>query len=378
MSGSTRRQERTITVETEALGVVRVRRVSLGGMARIAERMRAEGSHDETALGEALVAEVVVAGLEDRGAALTGEGSAATGQGADGAASAADEDLGARLARLSDEDRRSIAAAVLTLEGVKGAGDGVLEDPRATLARRYSHVLETQRHHGPSTQAAADPGADPAGPVPTREGEDPEVGQIALFQNLQPPRPATGATPPAGEPARATPSARPPPAWERERASLQADVADLEALLAQHAGQREALESSVAAAGEQVRAAQQVARRQRWLAAAALALVVVVSGAQFIWIGVLRRDVAEQRAQFEARLQTQQLALEEAQRAAAQASARAERLAATRAPAAARSGAPAKGAAATKSPTRRASPAKSSPAKSPPAKASSTGTATKP
>jgi hypothetical protein len=365
MSASTRRQERTITVDTQALGAIRVRRISLGGMARIAERMRAEGSHDETALGEALVAEVVVAGLEGRGGAGTGEA-------ADDASGAAGEDLAARLARLSDEDRRSIAAAVLTLEGVKGAGDGVFEDPRATLARRYSHVLETRRDHETPAQAAPDSGAG-HGPAAAPQGEDPGAGQIALFENLQPPRP-----PPAGEPARAAPSARAPQAWESERASLQAEVADLEALLARQAEQRDALEASVGAAGEQVRDAQRVARGQRWLAAAALALVVVVAGAQFIWIGVLRRDVAEQRAQFEARLQTQQQALEEAQRAAAQANARAERLAATRTPASAKSGAPAKGAAATKSSTRRSTPAKSSPAKSPPAKASSAGAASKP
>ena len=181
MSASTRRQERTITVDTQALGAIRVRRISLGGMARIAERMRAEGSHDETALGEALVAEVVVAGLEGRGGAGTGEA-------ADDASGAAGEDLAARLARLSDEDRRSIAAAVLTLEGVKGAGDGVFEDPRATLARRYSHVLETRRDHETPAQAAPDSGAG-HGPAAAPQGEDPGAGQIALFENLQPPRP---------------------------------------------------------------------------------------------------------------------------------------------------------------------------------------------
>ena len=146
MTSSTPRPERTITVETQALGAVKVRRNSLGGMARIAERMRAEGSHDETALGEALVAEVVVAGLENEGDAEREGGP--------------DEAPDARLARLSDEDRRSIAAAVLTLEGVKGAGDGVFEDPRATLARRYSHVLETQRQREQAGAPPADGGAD--------------------------------------------------------------------------------------------------------------------------------------------------------------------------------------------------------------------------
>ncbi len=365
MTSSTPRPERTITVETEALGAVKVRRISLGGMARIAERMRAEGSHDETALGEALVAEVVVAGLDDEGERAHERGP--------------DEALDERLARLSDEDRRSIAAAVLTLEGVKGTGDGVLEDPRATLARRYSRVLETQRHRAHSGVPPADGDADPGAPRGGTDGER-GVAQIALFEDLLAPTPAPLAAAAPGEPARAPAATRSPAAWERERATLQADIADLEALLAQQAEQRETLEASVAAAGEQVRAAQRTARLQRWLAAASLALVVVVGGAQFAWIGMLRNDIAEQRAQFEARLQAQQKALEDAQRDAEQANARAQQLATRRAAptASTRPSSATKGTSPTRSSATRASPAKSSPAKSPPAKAPTTGTAAKP
>ena len=366
MSGSTRRQERTITVETQALGVVRVRRISLGGMARIAERMRAEGHHDETALGEALVAEVVVAGLPD---------DAATGPA---------EDLGARLGQLSDEDRRSIAAAVLTLEGVKGAGDGVLEDPRATLARRYSHVLETRRHDD-QLEHVTGTGEDAHGVAASPPDAVPGAAQIPLFAGLLPPSPAPASAHADGEPAR--PASRAPASWERERATLQADIADLEALLSQQAQQREALEADVASADDKTLAAQRAARRHRWLAAAALALLVVVAGAQFAWIGMLRHDAAEQRTQFEAQLQLQQQALEQAQRDAVDANARAERLAARRAPTAqsARSGgAPkhsttAKGSggrtSSTKASTAKPSTARPSSSKSSPAKTSPAGSA---
>ena len=327
MSSTSRRRERTITVETGELGPVRVRRISLGGMARIAERLRAEGVHDEAALGEALVAEVVVSSLDEEGGSET-------------APRAADPFDTARLALLSEDDRRSIAAAVLTLEGVKAAGEGVLEDPRRTLARRYSHVLDTQRHApGDGAQRAAQPEdvAQEAAPAQT----PPEVPQFALFEGLAPPLSpaAAGAGTGPGEGARATPAARAPGAWERERARLEADVADLEALLAQQAEQREALEAGAAAAVDRERGAIRSARRYRWLAAALLALLVVGVGAQFAWIGMLRRDAAQQRAQFDSELRTQRQALEQAQRAAAEASARVQQLEARRgaAPATAKS-----------------------------------------
>lgn len=320
MSDSALTRERTITVETGGLGAVRVRRMSLGGIARIAERLRHEGVHDEAALGEALVCEVVIAGI------------GAPGDEAGGAPAPVDAD---RLALLSDEDRRSIAAAVLTLEGVKATGDDVREDPRTILARRFARVLDTR-------SAMPVDEADAAAAAPGAAAEPAASAQIPLFEGLlHPPDPATASAPPAPEAAR---QALPSRAWERERARLEADVADLEALLAQQAEQREALEAREAAAGERARAAERGARRYRLLAGALLAVLVVVLGAQFAWIGMLRNDLAEQRAEFDERLRAQQQALEQARRTAAEATARADRLAAQRlvrpAPAPARPAAP--------------------------------------
>jgi len=324
MSASSRRQERTIIVETGELGPVRVRRLSLGGMARIAERLRAEGMHDDAALGEALVAEVVVASLD---------------QDDTGDARSPDPFDTARLALLSEDDRRSIAAAVLTLEGVKAAGDGVVEDPRTTLARRYSHVLDTKQSAdlGDAALPAAHamPGDDlAAGSAAGGNAvEAPATPQFALFEGLIAPPGATAAASPAAasDAARAGPAtARSGAAWERERARLQADVADLEALLAQQAQQREALESSVATATGRERDALHWARRYRFAAGGLLAVLVVALGAQFAWIGMLRRDAAQEQARLTEALRAQRQELEQAQRAAAEAQARLQQLEARR------------------------------------------------
>lgn len=322
MSDSALTRERTITVETGGLGAVRVRRMSLGGIARIAQRLRDEGVHDDAALGEALVSEVVIAGI------------GSPGDESGGAPAPVDA---ARLALLSDEDRRSIAAAVLTLEGVKATGDDVREDPRTILARRFARVLDT-RSAIPVDEADAAAATVGATAVPAASA------QFPLFEGLRPPPDAASASaPPAPDAARQAPPSR---AWERERARLEADVADLEALLAQQAEQRETLEAREAAAGERAQAAERAARRYRLLAGGVLALLVVVLGAQFAWIGMLRNDLAEQRAEFDERLRAQQQALEQAKRTAAEATARADRLAAQRlvrpapAPAPARPAAP--------------------------------------
>lgn len=309
MSGSALTRERTITVETGGLGAVRVRRLSLGGIARIAQRLREEGVHDEVALADALVCEVVIAGI---GAAA----GAADGEPGDVAAPVDAQ----RLALLSDEDRRSIAAAVLTLEGVKAAGEDVREDPRTILARRFARVLDMR---GAATPGDVDVDAD-AHAGDARAAQPAGSTQLPLFEGLLSPPQPTAASP---DPTRTAP---PPRAWERERERLQADVADLEALLAQQAEQREALEAREAAAGERAQAAERAARRYRWLAGGTLAVLVVVLGAQFAWIGMLSNDLAEQRAQFDERLRAQQQALDQAKRAAAEATARADRLAAQR------------------------------------------------
>jgi hypothetical protein len=310
MSDSTQRSDRTITVETAELGPVRVRRLSLGGMARIAERLRAEGNDNEIALGDALVAEVIVAGME--GDPLPGDNEP-------------DPFDTARLALLSEQDRRSIAAAVLTLEGVKAAGDDIVEDPRSVLARRYSHVLDLGGRPDQATTArllVADESlpAEPSASHP----------QIALFAGMIPP------APPPGQGGSAADNPKPGSrgsAWEREKNDLLADIADLQALVDIERERNDALEEQLA--GQNARKSRrgmpaltaEWLERYRWPAVAVLAAIALAIIAQFIWIASLRSEMAEQRSAFETRAAQQQKALDEANRQASHANTRADQLA---------------------------------------------------
>ncbi|MEK9719825.1 MAG: hypothetical protein VW257_01975 [Quisquiliibacterium sp.] len=308
MSDSNPRPERTITVETAELGPVRVRRLSLGGMARIAERLRADGNDDEIALGDALVAEVIVAGMQndplpdDQGP---------------------DPFDNARLALLSEQDRRSIAAAVLTLEGVKAAGDDIFEDPRSALARRYSHVLDLQSQSGQPATARLLMADDPVRAEPPDRHP-----QIALFEGM-----AAPAAPPAGSTAETARAPSRASAWEKEKTALLADIADLQELVEIEREHNLDLQDQLAsqAAPPQGRGWQdwlfRWLPRRRWLAVAVPAVVVLVLVAQYLWIASLRGDIATLRSAFQARAAAHQQALEQAQQLAAQANARADMLA---------------------------------------------------
>jgi hypothetical protein len=356
MSEQPTRRERTITVETSELGPVRVRRLSLGGMARIAERLRAEGQHDEIALGDALVTEVLVAGME--GDPVPGE-------------QPPDAFDHARLALLSQEDRRSIAAAVLTLEGIKATGDGVLEDPRSVLARRYSHVLETgravDRESLPVDEAFADSQpAQPAAPSP----------QISLFNDILPPPAASISAHQSPEAALLRPTSSAPQtaresSWKKERTRLLQEIADLQASLEQQSTAAaddfqatQARDPSALDARSSRRATNpdlqgEAADTGRWtgrgngswtanltaqltetwfamqaswrnanraFVIAAASVLALLFGIQFAWIASLYGDLSEQKSHFETRFEQQQQALDKAAQTAREADARARTL----------------------------------------------------
>jgi len=313
MSDSTQRSDRTITVETAELGPVRVRRLSLGGMARIAERLRAEGNDNEIALGDALVAEVIVAGME--GDPLPGEHEP-------------DPFDTARLALLSEQDRRSIAAAVLTLEGVKAAGDDVVEDPRSVLARRYSHVLDlgSRPEHTATARLLVADERLPGAPAESAESHP----QIALFEGMIPPAATPAQTGGGTDNPKSSSRGN---AWEKEKAELLADIADLQELVALERERNDDLQDQLA--GQHAREPRsglpalsaEWLERYRWPAVAVLSAIVLAVIAQFIWIASLRSEMAEQRIAFETRAAEQQKALDEANRQATQANARADQLA---------------------------------------------------
>jgi hypothetical protein len=346
------RRERSITVETEALGLLRVRRVSLGGIARTAERLRSAGTGDDHALVDALIAEVAAAG--------------------DGAGGPRRRIAADQVAKLTDTDRRSIAAAVLTLEGVKAAGEGVVEDPLASLVLRYGPVVGVGEHarrpRPVLDEPAADPHATEAAPPPERPGSGDDQAELpdeaapleagahgpehelpgehhaaVAIQGSEPQIPLfdPGQVPPGV--AHRLPEREAPSAAEA-RASRAAERARIEELIdAQHrtvlgvADEQHALAAEVAALAQRAERAEADARRNRWLAIGAVAAAAVLSAGQALWFSSARTTLADEQQQLRARVDQQAAELRDLRAATA----RADRPATSRAPAPAAS-APAK------------------------------------
>ena len=122
-------------------------------------------------------------------------------------------------------------------------------------------------------------------------------------------------------------------AWEKEKAELLADIADLQALIDLERERNDDLQNQLA--GQHARPpsrglpalSAEWLERYRWPAVAMLAAIVLAIIAQFVWIASLRSEMAEQRIAFETRAAEQQKALDEANRQAVQANARADQLA---------------------------------------------------
>lgn len=281
--------ERTISVETSQ-GTLIVRRVSLGALARIAHRMSAAPVRDESVLLDALVREVVgerrkIEGeLHEPTHTLTAD----------------------RFAQLNDDDRRSIAAAVLTLEGIKAAGEGLVEDARDVLVQRYAPMLDTDplalATLGGLVPGAADVAS--AGDV-ARAG-----GQLALF-NLPPPAALRRrADDPQPEGVRAESAAR--TAARAQRTRLEDTVQRQGALIERQAMEREAAHAELTQLAIRVDDARTETRMYRKLAIAAASIGLVVALALGGYAISLRRDAAAQRDAYEARIAEQQRALERA------------------------------------------------------------------
>jgi hypothetical protein len=338
------RRERSIAVETEALGLLRVRRVSLGGIARTAERLRSAGTGDDHALVDALIAEVATSG--------------------DGAGGPRRRIAADQVAKLTDTDRRSIAAAVLTLEGVKAAGEGVVEDPLASLVLRYGPVVGVGEHARRTKPVLEDTPSDPPAsevvPAPQHpEGLDdqaelpdqaalPEAGghgeehrlpgeqhAVVTAQGSEPQIPLfdPGQVPPGV--AHRLPEREAPSAAEA-RASRAAERARIEEMIdAQHrtvlgvADEQHALAAEVAALAQRAERAEADSRRNRWLAAGAIGAAVALSAAQALWFASASSRLADEQQQLRARLDQQAAEIRDLRAAAA----RADRPATSRAPA---------------------------------------------
>ncbi|MCL4746921.1 MAG: hypothetical protein KJZ83_16125 [Burkholderiaceae bacterium] len=281
--------ERTISVET-SLGTLVVRRVSLGALARIARRLNATGSRDEAALLDALVREVV--GERRRIEGETHQPSQTLPAG--------------RFASLVDEDRRSIAAAVLTLEGIKAAGEGLVDDPRDLLVRRYAPMLDTDAPVFPAPIASGE--AHPGGVAPTGDGT--VAAQFVLFD-------APPATPMRrrADDGEARSGARVETAARAQRTRLEDTVQRQGALIERQAMEREAAHAEVTRLASRIVDARGETRLYRRLATAAAITGLIVALVLAGFVLSLRRDLAAQREAYELRLAEQQHALE---RAAAQ------------------------------------------------------------
>lgn len=308
------RRERSITVETEALGLVKVRRVSLGGIARCADRLRADRSTDDDALVDALIVEVATIG---------------TGAGAGRRPDAA------QIGRLSDSDRSSIAAAVLTLEGVKAAGEGVLQNPLTSLVQRYGPVVGLRDRRRPPTSlilADAVPNATPAAEysLPGHAesvaiAAEPEP-QIPLFDGAQLP-PAPHHRLPDQDAGDAAPTRAARVAAERSLAHFQELLDAQQHRLLEVADEHRALTAEVAALAARAERAEVRARRSRWVAAAVLGVALVLTLAQAILVARTERRLAAEQQQLRTQVLQQGEALKELRNAA-------PRAAAPRAPAA--------------------------------------------
>lgn len=281
--------DRTISVETSQ-GTLIVRRVSLGALARIAHRMSATMARDETVLLDALVREVA------------GERRKVQGQSHEPAHTLTAD----RFAQLNDDDRRSIAAAVLTLEGIKAAGEGLVEDARDVLVKRYAPMLDTDplalATLGGLVPGAADVAS--AGDV-ARAG-----GQLALFNLPPPPSMRRRADDPQPEGARAESAAR--TAARLQRTRLEDTVQRQGALIERQAMEREAAHAELTQLAIRVDAARTEARMYRKLAIGAAGIGLAVAVALGGYAISLRRDAAAQREAYEARIAEQQSALDRA------------------------------------------------------------------
>jgi len=329
------RRERAIAVETEGLGLVKVRRVSLGGIARCADRLREAGPvavASDDALVDALIEEVLTVG--------------------DGPRRRADTE---QLGRLSDDDRRSIAAAVLTLEGVKAAGDGVLQDPLVSLVTRYGPVVgvgerarrvpaslalmpETTVGREPARPTPGEPTRAAAGDLPPDRAaahdfslpEDIQAARLATTPEPQIPLFDSGELPPPLPEPRLPPDGVAAPAATRA-ARVQADQsrdrlhqlidAQHHALIDVSDGQR-ALAAEVEALTARLAQSDAAARRLRLFAgasagAAAIALMLMV--AQTVVSARTERQLADEQRQLRAELQQQADTLKETQAALARA-----------------------------------------------------------
>jgi len=319
------RRERSITVETEGLGQLKVRRVSLGGIARCADRLRAGASTDDDALLDALITEV---------AGLGGE--SGTGW---------RRRLGAeQIGRLTDTDRRSIAAAVLTLEGVKAAGEGVVRDPLASLADRYGPMVglgeRARRPAAPIELDPTPPAAEeasgpqvPAGHLHEQGGDAAGTAgaepQIPLFDPAQVP-PANAHRLPEHDAVAAPGTRAARAAAEKARAHIEHELDAQQHALLGVADDHRALAAEVAALAARAERAETAARRNRWMAVGAVAVAAVLAIAQTIAGANLRRDLHAQQQQLQEQLRQQGEVLRDLR---AQLAARGERAASPRAPA---------------------------------------------
>lgn len=306
-------RQRAIAVETEGLGLVKVRRVSLGGFARCADRLRAEGRSDDDALVDALIDEVVTMGGDAAGESPDPE----------------------RLGQLTDTDRRSIAAAVLTLEGVKAAGEGVLQDPLVSLAERYGPMVGLGDHARalPSAlQESDDPAGtpDPGFSLPGEAASAALAGapepQIPLFDRTVLPPTPEHRLPEDAAPAAPTRAAR--AAAEQSKTRFQQLLDAQNQALLELEGEHRALVAEAAALSDRADRAERAARRHRWVTGAAVAAALLIVIAQAVSGIRAERRLEEAIGQLESKLQRQGEALGELRAAAA----RNERGAAARAP----------------------------------------------
>lgn len=365
-----RRAPRSLGVSTQGAGEVRVRRVTLGGIARAAERLRAAGEPGPDALVDALIAEALAP-------------SAASGAG--GAAARRLDP--ATLARLSDEDKRAIAVAMLTLEGVKADGADVHQDPRAALAQRYGPIVGSGERVGQAVQDAIAPLAGRvgrlgrtfsaatidaiarglAGSAALREvvkdddwlqrlrqdpefaldleealaqaaGADaaqPDASQMALFELPPLPAPPARAESPArgAGPERSDRAGRAGVPAETIATRVDALADSHRQLLAWHGEARQTTLGAITDIAARADASAVAARRNLWLAGGALALALVVGAVALIQQRAAAREHAAAQAQLQAQLDQQERVIRELQRTIAGRAAATAPRAATPAPA---------------------------------------------
>lgn len=301
------RRERSITVETEALGLVKVRRVSLGGIARCADRLRADRSTDDDALVDALIGEVATIG--------TGAG----GRRPDAA----------QIGRLSDSDRSSIAAAVLTLEGVKAAGEGVLQNPLTSLVQRYGPVVGLRdRRRPPASLILADAAPNaaqvaeyslPGHAESVAIAAEPEP-QIPLFDGAQLP-PAPHHRLPDHDAGAPAPARAARVAAERSLAHFQELLDAQQHRLLEVADEHRALTAEVAALAARAERAETRARRSRWAAAAVLGIALLLTLAQAMLVSRSEQRLAAEQQRLRTQVLQQGEALKELRNAAPRAAA---------------------------------------------------------